>query len=95
MDVDEQIAVLEREADFMARKLDETREYLERQQVVFTQKGKGLPKKNPMFDGYNSLMATYQRTLTQLNELRSMKPAKQAVKFSKDTMRVVGKVDAV
>ena len=54
---------------FMESKLLETRKVLANQQVVIAYDNGGGQKgirKNPIFEGYNQLMANYRKTLEQL-----------------------------
>lgn len=98
MDAKEQIKTLEEQAAFMAEKLAEEKAILERQHVVVTYNNGGGQKgvrRNPMFDGYNALMATYIKATAQLNELREKQPKKEEGKSSLASLRVIGKRDAV
>lgn len=57
---------------FMEGKLIETRKGLANQQVVIAYDNGGGQKgirKNPIFEGYNQLMANYRKTLEQLVNL--------------------------
>lgn len=57
---------------FMEGKLRETRRGLANQQVVIAYDNGGGQKgirKNPIFEGYNHLMANYRKTLGQLAEM--------------------------
>lgn len=98
MDAKEQIKTLEEQVAFMAEKLAEEKVILERQHVVVTYNNGGGQKgvrRNPMFDGYNALMATYIKATAHLNELREKQPKKEEGKSSLASLRVIGKRDAV
>lgn len=98
MDVNEQIRTLEEQVAFMAGKLKQEKKILDKQHVVVTYDNGGGQKgvrRNPMFDGYNALMATYLKATAQLNELREKQPKKEEGKSSLASLRVIGKRDAV
>lgn len=98
MDVNEQIRTLEEQVAFMACKLEQEKEILDKQHVVIEYDNGGGQKgvrRNPMFDGYNALMATYIKATAHLNELREKQPKKEEGKSSLASLRVIGKRDAV
>ena len=80
MDDEAVIKELESNLEFMARKLEETRNVLANAGVAVSSNnssGHKVLKRNPVFDGYNALMTTYERTLSQLKELKGECHGKQ------------------
>ncbi len=66
------LSALRTQADWMRKKLDETRIDLSSQSVVMDYDnggGQTGTRKNPAFDAYNALMANYRSTLKAIDEL--------------------------
>ena len=58
--------------DFQREKLEETRKCLKDAPLFYTTRntqGDVVPKRNPVYDEYNSLMGTYNRTIAHLREI--------------------------
>ena len=98
MDLQDQIKTLEEQSQFQAKKLAEEKDYLANQHVIIKYDNGGGQKgvrRNPMFDGYHALMATYLKTTEQLNELREKQPKRDESKSTLASLRVIGKRDAI
>lgn len=66
--------------DFIQKKLEETRQNLEDAPLFFMTKntrGDIVPKRNPVYDEYNALMSTYNRTIAHMREILDGAEAEQ------------------
>lgn len=98
VDNEKAIKELERNIEFMEQKLADARRLIGKTNVAVKYDnggGQAGIRRNPAFDGYEALLASYQKAVTQLNELRKDQPKKDSGKTSLANLRVIGKRDAV
>lgn len=83
---------------FLERKLSETRDELETQEVVIPYDNGGGQRgirKNPIFDGYNQLMQNYRKSLEQLCSMLRTYGGKSECEQKNPLAQILAEAEAV